>query len=595
MPIQDCVISTEMLSGQPGDVIPSGVVNLTITPQLGTAITASELLIGGATAAGGNEWIGGNVTAGVIKVVFSNNANGTVNAAVHHSGIVFSGTTTDLHIDIDRKSPPPHGDEGEDVEVNTGSGFTLEFHRHYVGGLSDCSSTSTNQPGVCASDEFDFYSVNWNTLGFPLPGYSFTSQSSGNINLFNPSLSYTPTPGMPPATNNSDFVESLKHDGDTSPWPFPTAILQSGSNTLDVIVFEAKSGYYFNSKEVIVSPLQGEDLSLQGNVQVLGYSWRPDFDEYDADGRLIKYGVELLFTPAVNNPNVPNSIDEDYPVMAGWPSNIYGGPIYIFNHQVLRITGEEGGVIDHTVSNVTVGNKSLMSLPTSTDLTIRHSVGSSFRVIVSDEANRRFYSFSENKFKSGKEELIVENSSTGITKRSIYFPRVTSSTRYRVYLEPLGNVKLGENIPTELNPLYIDQLIKTDLSFNVTATGSWTLPSNITLSGRPGGETNIKNSESFGYKSFSLVATYTGGGGKSLRVDFQPSGSIASMPAVGGTVFGEEINQSSGFIPNNIEFSKMTVSVDGNDVTLAGIAKVRRFGSINETINLDLDKIISIV
>ncbi len=105
MAVQDCNVSEFDLLGDIGDIIPAGIVNLTITHNSGDSLVATEFSIGGAGFSQGG-WVGGNVSSVVSKVVFTSNNNGTVNAAVHHSAFALTQNTGNILIDIDRKIQP---------------------------------------------------------------------------------------------------------------------------------------------------------------------------------------------------------------------------------------------------------------------------------------------------------------------------------------------------------------------------------------------------------------------------------------------------------------------------------------------------------
>ena len=103
-----------------GDNVTAGSMaayaDLTITPNTGYIIQATQFKIGGATESPTNTWTGGNLDSEVYKVVFSDNgtagtATNTVNARVHFSAAATGGSSWSmpgnndtLYIDIDEKS-----------------------------------------------------------------------------------------------------------------------------------------------------------------------------------------------------------------------------------------------------------------------------------------------------------------------------------------------------------------------------------------------------------------------------------------------------------------------------------------------------------
>ena len=90
-------------------------VDLTITPNVGYVISATDFKIGGATESPTNTWTGGNVDVEVYKVVFSDigtaaTTTNTVKARVHFAADATGGSSwvmpsanKDVYIDIDEK------------------------------------------------------------------------------------------------------------------------------------------------------------------------------------------------------------------------------------------------------------------------------------------------------------------------------------------------------------------------------------------------------------------------------------------------------------------------------------------------------------
>ena len=111
MAVDNCTVSTFDLVANVGDTVPAGVVTLVITHNLNAILDASEFSIGLASNPIPNEYVGGNVSSQVNKVVFSNNNNGTVNASIHHSSFIVQ-STNDILIDIDRRPEIVEGDGG---------------------------------------------------------------------------------------------------------------------------------------------------------------------------------------------------------------------------------------------------------------------------------------------------------------------------------------------------------------------------------------------------------------------------------------------------------------------------------------------------
>lgn len=106
MAVQNCNVTDFDYNVFQGDVVPAGVANLTISEVNGNALSYTEFLIGGAVFSQGG-WVGGNVAPEITKVVFTDNNNGTVNAAVHHTAFVVNAYM-EIRLDIDRKPVSDH-------------------------------------------------------------------------------------------------------------------------------------------------------------------------------------------------------------------------------------------------------------------------------------------------------------------------------------------------------------------------------------------------------------------------------------------------------------------------------------------------------
>lgn len=139
MAVQDCNVSEFELLGDVGDIIPAGVVNLTITHNSGEPLEAGQFKIGGAVFSQGG-FVGGNVSSIVSKVVFTTNNNGTVNAAVFHGAFGLTQNTGDILVDIDLKKQPVV------VEVIRGCTNPASFNYNPLAVEDDGSCIIVNDP-----------------------------------------------------------------------------------------------------------------------------------------------------------------------------------------------------------------------------------------------------------------------------------------------------------------------------------------------------------------------------------------------------------------------------------------------------------------
>ncbi len=111
MAVDNCNVTQFYYDVFEGDIVPAGIANLTISDLDGAVLDFTEFSIGGAGFAQGG-WVGGNVDPQITKVVFTNNGDGTVNAAVHHNAFVVNNFM-EVRIDIDRKK----SDKDHDVSI----------------------------------------------------------------------------------------------------------------------------------------------------------------------------------------------------------------------------------------------------------------------------------------------------------------------------------------------------------------------------------------------------------------------------------------------------------------------------------------------
>ena len=151
MAVDNCNVTEFSYEVFEGDTVPAGVANLTVSELTGAALDFTEFSIGGAVFAQGG-WVGGNVSPQITKVVFTNNGDGTVNAAVHHTAFVVN-STLEVRLDIDRKPQSVHGsvakgctdpnavnydplansDDGSCFYVNNGGDVDAGGHDHLGG------------------------------------------------------------------------------------------------------------------------------------------------------------------------------------------------------------------------------------------------------------------------------------------------------------------------------------------------------------------------------------------------------------------------------------------------------------------------------
>jgi hypothetical protein len=504
MPLNNCSITIEELSGTEGTVSGSGIVNLTITPELGYTIINSDgsidAEIGGATEVNPNEWVGGNVTTGVEKVIFSNNGNNTVNVAVYYAAIDWS-SATDLHIDID----------GEASRL-----------------IVDSNDPTLEDDGTNSSTE--------DSSGRPTSG------------------------GNEEESCCDDFIM-------TGPW----ITHPSGADIPDGQI-TASAGY--NCDDDVTNVL---------------------FEVRDLNG-VIQNAFGLL--------------PGDY-VVTVHDLNEVCDPI----SQVVSLNAMASE--SYSVDSVIVGNRGfnneIQPVANTQPIKIQHGSNAEFEVEIKDIGSGTWYSFSGMAWSTKRTVLTVKSNGKRITRETIHFPKVSATARYEIFINPLGRAKnknlLAEKVPTKLDPLEIYQRVNSVVRVALTSsnTTNWGSFGSVTFTGRPHSKPSKKN-ENLVRLDFSITAAFSSGGGKgsaALRSGRSYVVGAISIPATEGTIvaydsapkrkFNTTPNKKlSGFVSNDLTFTKIKAVYSAPTLTITGAITVNQFGSLSETITIDLDNFMTL-
>ena len=386
MAVENCTISNFDYYAQLGSTIQAGVVNLTVTPNDGFLIQASDLIIGGAFMTGLNEWTGGNVTSGVTKVVFSNNGDGTVNAAVHHDDLLVTNIFPGLNVDIDNTkvarifgcTDPTALNYNSNANVDNG---TCTYEQEVVKGCTDPTAINynplaTSDDGSCEYLDHDPIedlqefrvtlhlikgrSLFYNEGGYPEHRHQKLFTVGGAImgaDLDNEDINingtmYSPNNGKinPNEIASADSFGGFLDDPDfqnqyipgfpTSPTADVATIIANGNWQMNYgvdnqrftqVEYRAKEGYYYPFPfEVSIPPLIDESLELQGGKNVFEYEIEYF---YWPTGEISGVNVYLQHYPPLENPAIPNDVPSDWPVEGGLSSNYGGGPLIIIDQK----------------------------------------------------------------------------------------------------------------------------------------------------------------------------------------------------------------------------------------------------------------------
>lgn len=488
MPLNNCNITIEELSGAEGTVSGGGITNLTITPELGYTVINNDgslnAYIGGATEVNPNEWVGGNVTAGVTKVIFSNNGNNTLNVAVHYAAIDWN-FATDLYVDIDGKANQIiiDGDPVNDIDQGDTTNDTT----------GDLPDNGNNNEILCR-------------------GFTFVLVSVLNAN-----------------TDMSDGAIQATGNGGSSDYTYEVVDTVTG---LPQNPFALPAGVY--DVTVVDNNLLCEETQQVTVMQALSTSYT--VNTFDIGGR--GFGNELLPTAS------------------------------------------------------------------SQLITIQHGDLAEFDLEVVDPGNGGgWYDFEKHTFTSARYVCEVEAGGSSVTRKTINFPAVSSTAIYSVFLTPKGGTSFLEGVPTKNNPEQIYQRVNNIITVTFTSENSeWGSFGNFTIEGRPNKKPIHSYNGAFTNKEFSITATLTLGG-KTATAIAGVNKAALSLPQQSGTIVSyrnkenylrNKKDNSTGFISNKFSFNNFKSVLSGTTLTVTGKFNVEQFGSLGETITINIDKLFTV-
>ena len=94
--------------------------------------------------------------------------------------------------------------------------------------------------------------------------------------------------------------------------------------------------------------------------------------------------------------------------------------------------------------------------------TVTGDIGASYDLIVKDITNTKWYDWENNEFTNGytSKQGVVDYVSINLR-----IPPQTQETKYQIFLKPIGSTDYSEELPTEINPWYICQLMDAVTTF----------------------------------------------------------------------------------------------------------------------------------
>ena len=410
-------------------------LDLTIVPNAGFVISASNFKIGGASTSGSNIWTGGNVDSGISQVQFidtgtAGTQSNTVTARVTYSFTMPSANKT-IKIDIDEIS----------TTTNV-SRFICMRSQHFA----ETDENANNKHTVTTTSE---------------TGITQTNNSSGITN------------GLVDHTHQGTVVQGVAHPGSLLFTKTFTA------NTLNGYYYDAIPTFSFNfggndysSYYNVFSPTV--TLDADGNITEVAFTvyYEPpvgllgfDPDPASSASSMCELGHVITFNHILrqnrssqpgNKPKITHFIIDQSPIDPNGETRtlqIQGEP---FAQYSITIVSSDSGKTYDFLNNPSPAAGSFTAAATTS------STGSAL----------------------GYDQL----GTTGAPVATINFPAVTSNTTYDFFITPQPTTTTEPGIPTALNDLEINQFVNVDVSLGFEDSANefndGTLPTPVTLETR---------------------------------------------------------------------------------------------------------------
>ena len=376
-------VSESSVATTQGVTVSSDVV-LTITPNSGYVIAASNFKIGGASNTATNEWTGGNVDIGVNKVTFAdtgtaNTVGNTVTATVNFDSFSMPGSDKFLYIDIDEIAATTS--LSRSVCINTF--HTLEQDSAAV---DKHTVTTTSNTGITQTD---------NTSQI-----SSTLQSTGTA------------------------VLHVNHQGNVAEGVTPPGTLV----LTKVFTTNTINGYYYVATPdfIITTPNYGSYYTVTTSSEV-----------YDSNNNLTSVTFKVFYNPPVNVQGL-----EDISNMCELGHNI------VFRHTLNQLVAVQPGTTteiktftgnqDYISSDGEIRNYKATG---DSGAQFKLAITSSDSSKTYDFTNNTFTA-------SATDSGTITIPTSGAQNFKITFPPTSSDLNYNFVITPEGTTKAKEIIPT---------------------------------------------------------------------------------------------------------------------------------------------------
>ena len=376
-------VSESSVATTQGVTVSSDVV-LTITPNSGYVIAASNFKIGGASNTATNEWTGGNVDIGVNKVTFAdtgtaNTVGNTVTATVNFDSFSMPGSDKFLFIDIDEIAATTS--LSRSVCINTF--HTLEQDSAAV---DKHTVTTTSNTGITQTD---------NTSQI-----SSTLQSTGTA------------------------VLHVNHQGSVAEGVTPPGTLV----LTKVFAANTVNGYYYVAIPdfIITTPNYGSHYTVTTSSEV-----------YDSSNNLTSVTFKVFYNPPVNVQGL-----EDISNMCELGHNI------VFRHTLNQLVAVQPGTTteiktftgnqDYISSDGDIRNYTATG----------DSGAQFKLTITSSDSSKTYDFTDNTFTASATDSGTITIPTSGVQNFKITFPSTSSDLNYNFVITPEGTTKAKEIIPT---------------------------------------------------------------------------------------------------------------------------------------------------
>ena len=366
-----------------GDNVTAGsmaaYVDLTITPNTGYVISATDFKIGGATEDTTNSWSNSGGTANldseIYKVVFSDigtagTVANTVRARVHFAAAATGGSSWSmpsnddtLYIDIDERT------EVTDID-------------RYV-------CIASHHTAEASSNNIDKHTITYATAPTGITTSSLT-----------------------PLGHNAGVVYTIckhRHEGTVTDNPTPPGAL------IFEVTFAANTlyGYYY-----VAEPSHVFTSTPDFTIISSGHT-------YDTSSNLISVVFKCYYTP----PSTPDPY-------ANAASMCELGQKVVFQNDIRQIPQGEPGAKKY-ITFVNVNQNTIQTAGETRDILVAGDIGAVFKLVVTRTADGHTYDFTTDTFTSGATTSTETTIGSGGTKVfPVIFPSVTSNTTYDITIVP---------------------------------------------------------------------------------------------------------------------------------------------------------------